>query len=112
MDGEDKMFKKSSFRKLIDFTDDKAREEMGDYYIVSESRMNNILHCVESGAEQIKRSAKEYAALRAEIERKDDALRGLLDGVNALPPLTAIQGVLTEQCRIAEEALVPAKEEE
>ena len=91
MDGEDKMFKKSSFRKLIDFTDDKVREEIGDYYIVSESSMDNIVHCVESGAEQIKRSAKEYAALRAEIERKDDALRGLLDDAAKIIGLEGVE---------------------
>ena len=39
-------------------------------------------------------------------------MRTIPNSTTVLPPLTAIQWVLTEQCRIAEEALVPVKEEE
>lgn len=51
-------------------------------------------------------------SLKAEIERKDAAIRNLIDGINGLPPLTAIVGALTEQCRRAEQALTKPEEDD
>lgn len=39
-----------------------------------------------------------------------EALQDLLKGVNGLPPLTAIAGVLTQQCKHAEAAIKKATE--
>lgn len=40
-------------QKLIDIADLKAREELGDYYIVSKSRIENLISCFEGGAKRI-----------------------------------------------------------
>lgn len=48
------------FRKLLEMTDKIAREELGDYYIISESRMNNYLQCLEDGAKQIQQLTSDY----------------------------------------------------
>ena len=50
------------FKKLLEMSDRIAREELGDYYIISENRMNNYLQCLEDGAKQIQQ-------LTAEVER-------------------------------------------
>jgi len=44
---------KSSFRKLTEMTDKIAREELGDYYIISSCRMENLLCCLETGSAEI-----------------------------------------------------------
>lgn len=43
-----------SFRSLLEFSDKHAREDLGDYYIICKSRMDNYIHCLESGAKQLK----------------------------------------------------------
>jgi len=54
-------------------------------------------------------SAVNYAQIirhdRAEIESLKAALKALLEGVNNLPPLTAIEGALTAQCKKAEQLI-------
>lgn len=40
-------------QKLIDVTDLKVREELGDYYIVSNSRIENLISTFEGGAKRI-----------------------------------------------------------
>ena len=40
-------------RKLIEYTDIKAREEMGEYYILSKARIDNLLSCYEGGVKRI-----------------------------------------------------------
>lgn len=52
------------FRKLLEMTDKIAKEELGDYYIISESRMNNYLQCLEDGAKQIQQLTAEVERLR------------------------------------------------
>ena len=71
----------SGFEKLLLLSDKIAREELGNYYIISESRMNNYLHCLESGADEIKNLRTELAAkdneierLKAELKRSDQAI--------------------------------------
>lgn len=55
------------FRKLLEISDKIAKEELGDYYIISKSRMDNYIHCLESGAEQIRRLKDENEKLRARL---------------------------------------------
>jgi len=43
-----------TMKKLVDFCDEKAREELGDYYIVSKSRYDNLMDCFEKQAKLIK----------------------------------------------------------
>ena len=52
------------FRKLLEMADKIAREELEDYYIISENRMNNYLQCLEDGAKQIQQLTAEVERLR------------------------------------------------
>ena len=54
-------------KKLIDITDLKAREELGDYYIVSKSRIENIISCFEGGAKRIAELTRMVEEQQAEI---------------------------------------------
>lgn len=56
-------------QKLIDMTDLKAREELGDYYIVSKSRIENLISCFEGGAKRIAELTKIIEEQQAEIAR-------------------------------------------
>lgn len=52
------------FRKLLEMSDKIAREELGDYYIISKSRMDNYIDCLEKGAKQIQDLTTENERLR------------------------------------------------
>ena len=56
-------------QKLIDITDLKAREELGDYYVVSKSRINNLISCFEDGAKRIAELTKMVEEQQTEIAR-------------------------------------------
>ena len=56
-------------KKLIDITDLKAREELGDYYIVSKSRIENIISCFEGGAKRIAELTRMVEEQQAEISQ-------------------------------------------
>ena len=56
-------------QKLIDITDLKAREELGDYYIVSKSRIENLISCFEGGAKRIAELTKMVEEQQSEIAR-------------------------------------------
>jgi predicted transcriptional regulator len=58
----------SNFRRMIELTDKAAREEFEEYYIVSKSRMDNYISCLEQGAESIK-SLKAETALYSDREK-------------------------------------------
>jgi len=58
---------KSEFRKLLEFSNKAAKEVLGNYYIISESRMENYLHIMESGAEQIKSQEEELEQLHRRL---------------------------------------------
>ena len=60
---------KSGFRRLLELTDKSAREELNSYYIISESRMDNYLNCLENGAKQIAELRAQLAEAQKEIER-------------------------------------------
>jgi hypothetical protein len=65
MDKEKQGFEKSSFKRLLDLGNKENQKTLADYYIVSEGRINNFVDCLENGRAEI-------AALKAEIERKDE----------------------------------------
>jgi hypothetical protein len=46
------------FIKIIEIADKQFREEFDDYYIVSKSRINNLVSCFEQQADHIKRLTK------------------------------------------------------
>ena len=56
-----------SFKKLLDETDKTARETLGEYYIVSKSRMDNYLSCLESGSQRIRSLEDENFSLRSKV---------------------------------------------
>lgn len=41
-------------QRLIDYVDLAAKEELGEYLIVSKSRIDNLIGCFEGGAKRIK----------------------------------------------------------
>jgi hypothetical protein len=65
---------KMSFRSLLDISDKAARKELGDYYIISEIRMNNYLFCLEDGEKQIQALTKENEKLKERIKVLEDSL--------------------------------------
>jgi hypothetical protein len=46
------------FIKIIEIADKQFREELDDYYIVSKSRIDNLVSCFEQQADHIKRLTK------------------------------------------------------
>jgi hypothetical protein len=42
-----------SFRSVIEQSDKTIREEIGEYYFISKTRIENLLICVEGGAKRI-----------------------------------------------------------
>jgi len=58
----------SGFKKLVEISDKAAREELGNYYIVSESRINNMIQCLEEGAKQIQSLREENIEMLAALE--------------------------------------------
>jgi hypothetical protein len=56
-------------QKLIDLLDEKVREELGDYFIVSKNRIENLLFCYKDGAKRIAELAEIIKKQQAEIER-------------------------------------------
>ena len=56
-------------QKLIDITDLKAREELGDYYIISKSRIDNLISCFEGGVKRIAELTKMVEEQQTEIAR-------------------------------------------
>ena len=56
--------------KLITFADKKIREELSeDYYFISKSRLDNLVHCFESGAERIAVLSQQVLDQQKEINR-------------------------------------------
>ena len=61
-------------KKLIDLVDAKAKEDMGDYYIVSKERMDNLISCFNDGAKRI-------ATLTKIINEQQEQIRKLSLGL-------------------------------
>ena len=60
--------------RLIDLGDKAAREAVGDYYIISKSRMDNLLSCFSSGAARIKALAEIVTSQQEEIAKLSEKL--------------------------------------
>ena len=59
-----------TMQKLIDFADAKIREELGeDYYFIRKSRVENLAHCFQSGAERIRILSEQVVEQQKEISR-------------------------------------------
>ena len=54
-------------KRLIERQDKQIREELGDYYIVSKVRLENIINCFEKSAERIKELTTQVAEQQEEI---------------------------------------------
>lgn len=42
-----------SFRRLVEMCDSNIRQEIGDFYFISKSRMDNLISNLEQGAKRI-----------------------------------------------------------
>jgi len=62
----------SGFRKLLEIGDKAIREDLGDYYVIASSTMENYLNCLESGAKEIKQQ-------KERINQLEIALQTLID---------------------------------
>ena len=59
-----------NLERLINFADAKIREELGeDYYFIRKSRIENLVHCFQSGAERIRALSEQVAEQQEEISR-------------------------------------------
>lgn len=47
-----------NLKSLIEFSDEKIKKELGEYYIIDKIRLNNIVEAFEQQADQIKRLTK------------------------------------------------------
>jgi hypothetical protein len=63
-------------RKLIDIIDESARQEIGDYYIVAKSSLDNILSIFEGG---VKRIAELTAIINTQQEDIEKLTKQLLN---------------------------------
>lgn len=75
---------KSGFRKLLEISDKAAKEVLGEFYIVSESRMENYLQIMESGAEQIKSQEKELNQLQADLAAERERVEALEEALKRI----------------------------
>ena len=62
------------FRKLLEMSDKIAREELGDYYIINASRMDNYIQCLEDGAARIQELELAMGKATEVIDKLKDAL--------------------------------------
>jgi hypothetical protein len=61
---------KSSFRKLVELTDKAIRDQFAEepVYYLSESRLDNLLLCLEHGAAMLKQQEEEIARLKFKLQ--------------------------------------------
>jgi hypothetical protein len=74
---EKAMTNKSSFRRLLELGDKEHRELLKGYFIISEERINNLLSCLETGAEEIKKLKEENKRLIAVNKELLEALKAI-----------------------------------
>lgn len=89
------------FRKLLEMSDKIAREELGNYYIISSDRMDNYIHCLEDGAAQIKHLTEEIERLRRKYEAAERLLKDIGDFAHERSTGPALQDDLWEVRRMA-----------
>jgi hypothetical protein len=58
-----------SFRSVVEQSDKQIREELGEYYYISKSRIENLLICVEGGAARIQALTQIVSEQQQEIKR-------------------------------------------
>lgn len=61
------MSKDNGFKNLLALTDKLIRKELGSYYIITESRMNNYIKCLKDGA-------KEISVLKTQLAEREDTI--------------------------------------
>ena len=57
-----------SFRRLVELCDSNIRKEIGDFYFISRSRMDNMIFNLEQGAKIISELTEIIARQQAQIE--------------------------------------------
>ena len=57
-----------SFRRLVEMCDSNIRKEIGDFYFISRSRMDNMIFNLEQGAKIISELTEIIARQQAQIE--------------------------------------------
>ena len=62
------------FRSLLELSDKAARKELGNYYVISESRMDNYIFCLEDGAKRIRHLEEENTKLRKQVIELEESL--------------------------------------
>lgn len=67
----------ADMRNLIESFDQSIRESFKDYYIVSKSRMDNLVFCYESGAKRIKQLTDMVNEQQEVIEKLSKELAGI-----------------------------------
>ena len=67
---------KSSFRRLVELTDKAIREQFEEekIYYINESRMDNLLGCLERGAKTIKTLEAQIKKLESDLQIVEDRL--------------------------------------
>jgi hypothetical protein len=66
--------KEMSFRKLTEMCDKNIREQIGEFYFISKSRMDNFLTCLESGAKRISEMSDIIADQQEQIKNLQNEL--------------------------------------
>jgi hypothetical protein len=69
-----------SFRKLIEESDKQIREDIGEYYFISKSRIENLFICVEQGAKRIAELSKIIDEQQQEIKNLVKAQEAVMEG--------------------------------
>ncbi len=63
---------KSSFRKLTEVTDIEMRKILEEFYIVDKNRMDNLIWCLETGSDEIKKLEQKLVKAEAEIRELEE----------------------------------------
>ena len=72
-----------SFRRLVEMCDSNIRQEIGDFYFVSKSRMDNLISNLEQGAKRISELTEIIAKQQEQIkELQSQHVKEYLDEVN------------------------------
>ena len=61
-----------SFRRLVELSDTKIREDIGDFYFISKSRLDNMIYNLEEGAKKTYKNREYWRDLaRVWIKKKN-----------------------------------------
>ena len=71
-----------SFRRLVEMCDSNIRQEIGDFYFISKSRMDNLISNLEQGAKRISELTEIIAKQQEQIkELQSQYVKEYLDEV-------------------------------